>query len=241
MLGIFCPSFVKCEQLSDLIIDKVSAGFAHCGAAAATGELYCWGSNFSGCCGAPFPAVQFCYEPFNVPCIFEKSSNLALGKPAAQSTVYNGMDAYLGVDGDFESGEAEKCLSTQCEAQPWWDLDLGDYCCVDTIRVWNRTDEPHDPSFDQETFRERLFPAYVLLAQHPFPRDRDPRALRKLGPNSDTLLDASLNAAIARCKLTKNQRCSTWHVPANTTARYVRVMLEGLNFLHFAQVRRKNN
>ena len=70
---------------------------------------------------------------------------------------------------------------------------------------------------------------------------RDPRALRKLGPNSDTLLDASLNAAIARCKLTKNQRCSTWHVPANTTARYVRVMLEGLNFLHFAQVRRKNN
>ena len=46
------------------------------------------------------------------------------------------MDAYLGVDGDFlESGDADKCLSTQCEAQPWWDLDLGDYACIETVKV----------------------------------------------------------------------------------------------------------
>ena len=156
------------EELAAQAVKKVAAGFSHCAAAAASGELYCWGSNYTGCCGAPYPLVQFCYEPFNVPCIYAKPVNLALGKPASQSTVYNGQDAHLAVDGNVEGGDASTCNSTQSESQPWWDVDLGDYCCVDTIRVWNRTDEPHDPSFDQETFRERLFPAYVHLVQRGF-------------------------------------------------------------------------
>ena len=83
------------------------------------------------------------------------------------------------MDGDFESGEADKCLSTQCEAQPWWDLDLGDFCCVDTVKLWNRTDEPPDPSFDPETFRQRLFPCYIVLSQQPLPTDRSKKALAK--------------------------------------------------------------
>lgn len=62
--------------------------------------------------------------------------------------------------------------------------------------------------------------------------------MSRFGPNSDTLLDVTLNhpGAVARCELTKNQRCSVWHVPANTTARYLRVIHNGVNFMHFAQV-----
>lgn len=232
VLGAFCPTFVRCEALAHMPVDKVSAGFSHCAAAAASGELYCWGSNYTGCCGAPYPLVQFCYIPYNVPCIFARPVNLATGKPAAQSTVYNGQDAFLAVDGNTAGHDARTCISTQSEPQPWWEVDLGDYNCIQTVRIWNRTDEPHDPSFDRETFRSRLFPSYAMLSQEPFPRDRSRRALGEGG----SLLTASLGIACARMKLTKNQRCTTWHVPANTTARYFRLMLEDVNFLHFAQV-----
>mmetsp|Transcript_28555 Transcript_28555/g.36926 ORF Transcript_28555/g.36926 Transcript_28555/m.36926 type:complete len:1227 (+) Transcript_28555:37-3717(+) len=232
VLGLHCSIFVKCNTLAEHCIDKISAGFSHCAASAASGELFCWGSNYTGCCGAPFPTVQFCYEPYNVPCIFALPINLALGKPCAQSTVYNGQDAYLGVDGNMDGSDAHFCLSTQSEAQPWWEVDLGDYACIQTVRVWNRTDEPHDASFDRETFRRRLFPCYVMLSQEPFPRDRSSKSLGA----GQTLLAASLQVSCARMKLTKSQRCTTWHVPNNTAARYCRIMLEGLDFLHFAQV-----
>jgi hypothetical protein len=232
VLGRFCPTYQRCESIATQPINKVSAGFSHCAAAAASGELYCWGSNYTGCCGAPFPAVQFCYEPFNVPCIFAMPVNLALGKPAAQSTVYNGLDAFQAVDGNVDGSDASTCTSTFSESQPWWEVDLGDYASIQTVKVWNRTDEPHDPSFDKEAFRQRLFPSYVVLSQEPFPRDRSKKALGE----GYTLLDATLQTACARMKLTKNQRCTTWHVPANTTARYCRLMLEGVDFLHFSQM-----
>jgi alpha-tubulin suppressor-like RCC1 family protein len=58
VLGIHCSIFIKCETLAGACIDKISAGFSHCAASAASGELFCWGSNFTGCCGAPFPTVQ---------------------------------------------------------------------------------------------------------------------------------------------------------------------------------------
>ena len=79
---VFFVSSLLPAAFSPMTVLQVSAGFAHCAAGAASGELFCWGSNFSGCCGAPFPAVQFCYEPFNVPCIAARPMNLALGKAA---------------------------------------------------------------------------------------------------------------------------------------------------------------
>ena len=79
---------------------------------------------------------------------------------------------------------------------------MGDYACVVTVKLWNRTDEPHDASFDRETFRQRLFPSYALLSHQPFPRDRSTRAVG----SGNTLLTASLDVACARMKFTKNQR-----------------------------------
>lgn len=51
-----------------------------------------------------------------------------------------------------------------------------------------------------------------------------------------TNLQAALDLSCARMKVTKVQRCTTWHVPNNTVARYVRIQLVGFDFLHFAQV-----
>ena len=83
----------------------------------------------------------------------------------------------MAVDGNCDGSSPELCTSTQQDPQAWWEVDLGDFANLHIVKLWNRTDEPHDPSFDQETFRERLFPSYVMLAQQPFPRDRDPTAL----------------------------------------------------------------
>jgi len=103
VLGRFCPSFeqVSASRLDELAIIQVSAGFTHSGAVSASGELFCWGNNSGGCCGAPTD-VKFCNEPYNVRCLFERPVNLALGKPAKQCSVYSGLDAYLAVDGNVE-------------------------------------------------------------------------------------------------------------------------------------------
>ena len=47
----------------------------------------------------------------------------------------------------------------------------------------------------------------------------------------------ALGLSVARMHLTKNQRCTTWRVPENISARYVRLQLENFDFLHFAQAR----
>ena len=41
--------------------------------------------------------------------------------------------------------------------------------------------------------------------------------------------------AVARKKMTKDKRRTVWELPTNSVGRYVRIMLEGTNYLHFAQ------
>ena len=84
--------------------------------------------------------------PTGVRCIYEKPKNLALGKPAKQSSVYGGLDAYLGVDGNTNGSDARYCVSTQQDPQAWWEVDLGDFAVLERIRVFNRVDEPPDVS-----------------------------------------------------------------------------------------------
>jgi len=224
VLGKFCPKFERVDGLDDLCIQYVAAGFTHSACVAATGELFCWGNNEGGCCGAP-ENIRFLNEPFNVRCLYERPVNIALGKPAKQSSVYSGLDAYLGVDGNTDGSDPNTCLSTQLDPQAWWEVDLGDFCVVHKIKIWNRTDSPPDPAFPEDMFQQRLFPCFLMLAQEPYSDSVDIDALPK-----------ALNNSVARMKLTKCQRCTTWHVPENIAARYMRVQLEGMNFLHFAQV-----
>ena len=38
----------------------------------------------------------------------------------------------------------------------------------------------------------------------------------------------ALGQSVARHQITRDKRCTTWHVPENISARYIRVQLEGL-------------
>lgn len=54
------------------------------------------------------------------------------------------------------------------------------------------------------------------------------------------LLSFAAEIALAKCearkRFKKEKRLLTWHCPENTTARYIRVQLEGMDYLHMAQV-----
>jgi len=173
----------------------------------------------------PHETQRFLRVPTNVRCLYEQAKNLALGAYAQQSSVYSGLDAHLAVDGNTEGQDSSCCISTLREGQPWWQVDLGQYSVIQTIKIWNRIDEPPDKSFEADLFQKRLFPSYVIISRDPFDD-------KETGAKS---LRSALNLSVAKMKLSRNQRCSTWHVPDNTCARYVRLQLEGFEFLHFAQ------
>ncbi|MCY2963574.1 MAG: DUF1553 domain-containing protein [Planctomycetota bacterium] len=72
--------------------------------------------------------------------IFSGSDNLAKRGKATQSSVdYNGPPE-LAIDGNSD-GDFEKrsVTHTKTEANPWWEVDLGDTRRFDRIVVWNRT------------------------------------------------------------------------------------------------------
>jgi len=181
----------------------------------------------------------------NLRCINQAPENLALGRHSEQSSVYNGLDAYLAVDGNTDGDDPNFCMSTQCEAQAWWEVDLGGYCVLHSVKLWNRDDEPSDPAFERDQFRNRLFPCYIMLSNAKLPRtkteDTNQDLLDQQGDGEEsgqrqTNLQAALDMSCARMKVTKLQRCTLWHVPNNTVARYVRIQLVGFDFLHFAQL-----
>lgn len=72
--------------------------------------------------------------------------NLALGKPATQSSTYTGGDgtgpAARAVDGNTDGQFANGSVShTNAESNPWWQVDLGSAVTVNEIEVWNRSEQ----------------------------------------------------------------------------------------------------
>jgi hypothetical protein len=104
-------------------------------------------------------------------------------------------------------------------------VDLGASARIDHIKVWNRCDTPQDPSLDPDLYSKRLFPAWIAVADAPFSSTVGGDSLR-----------SALNAAKARCKLTEAKRCSVWRLPEQSNGRYIRVQIEGFDFLHLAEV-----
>jgi hypothetical protein len=67
--------------------------------------------------------------------------NLARGKPATQaSTAFDGPAARA-VDGNTSGVYTDASVThTATQADPWWEVDLGEEQAVGAIKVWNRTD-----------------------------------------------------------------------------------------------------
>jgi endo-beta-N-acetylglucosaminidase D len=73
--------------------------------------------------------------------------HFALHRPALQSSYDDGDPASASRAVDGKSNKDCKLASTQSEARPWWEVDLGKYCRIEEIRIWGPND-PKDKSLN---------------------------------------------------------------------------------------------
>lgn len=154
--------------------------------------------------------------------------NVALGKPAFQSSDYLGSDvgkpehnglrpASNAVDGDNlddDRGNSRvHCVShTKSDHQAWWRVDLGASYTIEKIIIYTR-----------HSCIERLWPCVLLVSDMPLPSD--------------------LLSAVDQASNSKRLTNAEDETPQRVTAvdicwsgRYVQIQLEGENNLHLAQV-----
>jgi len=68
--------------------------------------------------------------------------NFSRGAKATQSSNYNDCKAERAVDGRTNGGFGENSLThTEAQDNPWWEADLGGEKEIDTLVIWNRTDD----------------------------------------------------------------------------------------------------
>jgi len=66
------------------------------------------------------------------------AENVALNKPASQSSTFDDAVASLAVDGRYDT---ESC--TRLDTQPWWAVDLGTAYDVSRVTVTNSNNANH--------------------------------------------------------------------------------------------------
>lgn len=98
-----------------------------------------------------------------------QQANLALGKPARQSTTHHlGADASRAVDGNtdgnFWNNSVTHTSDTTADPAPWWQVDLGATLPIRTVNVYNRTD----------CCADRLSDYWVFVSNRPFDTAKTP-------------------------------------------------------------------
>ena len=85
----------------------------------------------------PSPSPTLTPAPTAAPVGTQGQANLALGRPATQSsTILPGSEASVCVDGNRTSGWCH----TDSQTNPWWQVDLGSNATLREIVVYNRAD-----------------------------------------------------------------------------------------------------
>lgn len=134
---------------------------------------------------------------------------VAHGKPATQSTMsYGGVPA-LAVDGNIYDGVTTS--HTANETNAWWQVDLEGSYTVSSINVWNRID----------CCGERLSNFSVFVSDS----DMTGRSYSSLSNDS----------SVWHYKV-DGQAPKELTIPVNANGRYVRIQLEGTNYLSLPEV-----
>jgi hypothetical protein len=141
-------------------------------------------------------------------------SNLALNKPAAQSSTLAGTPPPGVVvdgstDGLFGDGSV---TATNADPNAWWQVDLGAPATISSVAVWNRTD----------CCGSRLGDYWVFVSNTPFLPGDTPGSL------------SGRAGTFASHQTTAPNPSTT--IPVGVQGRYVRVQLSGTDFLSLAEV-----
>ncbi|MEM7126592.1 MAG: putative Ig domain-containing protein, partial [Chloroflexota bacterium] len=142
-------------------------------------------------------------------------TNVALGQPASQSSTFSApysFDAANAVDGNIDGAQENNSIShTNADAEAWWEVDLGAFYNLDTIRIWNRTD----------CCEGNLSDFHVLVSDGPFTSQNLGRTITQPGVS-----DFHFSGTAGR----------TTNIVLDRTGRYIRIQLSGTNHLHLAEV-----
>jgi hypothetical protein len=139
-------------------------------------------------------------------------TNLALNKPATQSSDLFGGVASRAVDGNTNGSYPQNSVThTGFNAQAWWQVDIEASGHINTVRVWNRTDGG----------AERVANFYVLVSDVPF---------------ASTDLNATLAQHGVSAYHTAGVAGRPTSINVGRSGRYVRVQLVGSNWLNLAEV-----
>lgn len=139
--------------------------------------------------------------------------NLALRRPTTQSSTALGARAERAVDGDTRGDfHAGSVTHTELDPAPWWEVDLGQSRPLWCAEIWNRSD----------AVPERLSQFVVFSSDLPF-SSNDPAALRNLqGVHAIDIESVAGRPTV---------------IDLLRLARYVRVQLQGQEYLSLAEVR----
>ncbi len=134
-------------------------------------------------------------------------ANLALGKNVSQSSDYEGTLTASKANDD----NSDSFSHTENNTNAWWEIDLGAVYDISKVELVNRKD----------CCQDRLSDFYVLVSDVPFSSKNLSTTLNQSGVS-----DYYQEGAVAASK----------EIEINRTGRYVRVQLEGTNFLHLGEV-----
>lgn len=142
----------------------------------------------------------------------EAAPNIASGKNTSQSSTYTDASAERAVDGNTDGDYSQDSVThTLKESVPWWQVDLGASCLIESIQLWNRTDCCSD----------RLDNFYIFVSKTPFTSKSPTTTAGQSGVWSVHMLEAPLpNLA----------------VPVDHVGRYVRIQLAKRSSLSLAEV-----
>ena len=139
------------------------------------------------------------------------ADDLAIGKPATQSSTANGGVAGRAVDGNTDGILAEGSVTqTASAAESWWTVDLQSVAPISGVTIYNRTD----------CCANRLNNSYLLVSDTPFASTGLAAARAQAGVSSYPI--SAVNGSLT--------------IPVNRTGRYLRVQLVGTNVLSLAEV-----
>ena len=137
--------------------------------------------------------------------------NLALNKPARQSSYFwKSLSPDKAVNGKI-TGNHYDITHTQVEHQPWWEVDLGRLADITTIRLFNRMD----------CCKKRLTNYHILVSEKPF--------------TSNKLSETQSQSGVSDFHQTG--QTDSYEIRAiNRKARYVRIQLTDYGILSLSEV-----
>ncbi len=143
------------------------------------------------------------------------AQNLALNKPATQSTQYSDRAASFAVDGNVSGNWSNGSVASTgfgTAAEPsWWEVDLGEVSHISTINIWNRTD----------CCSSRTSDVHVFVSDVPF---------------EGVTVESSQNQAGVSDFFLPGAAPAFSEVAINRSGRYVRVQLAATNYLSLGEV-----